>query len=557
MMKMLAYLRHQRRIQRNASLQSYEVQQERLASTQAQPIEAQTIAPTIFSEEQVSPSELVMPGLAMPGSAMPGVFRHVAWLSTSIALSGIASMAAAEVSIAQVRSPAPQDEYGVSGEGRGESIAALQRQLSTLGYYNGEISGYYGPQTQEAVVRFQRDMGLAPDGIVGPATSQALYQYGSPAGSASQSQTPNAALPTIQLNDGGEQVAELQRRLADLGYNPGGSGTFDYPTEAAVMQFQRDNGLTPDGVVGPSTEAALRRPSSELARPGSLSGDAAPGNAAPGNAAPAEANQSNGVLRLGDNGQPVSNLQLRLKELGFYQGEVSGVYGPETEAAVLAFQQSQGLIVDGIAGAQVNSSLFSFNQSPAGSTSTSVGGTSSTVPPAQPEPMALDNANGTPTAESPNPAGNAPAATPQGNNPQTSVPQTNAPQTGVPQTGVPQTGTPQTGTPQVINPQEGSPEALPQLEQVQAEAEQARLEAEQARLEAEQAQMVLFQNMDEGRYSVASLQRQLRNQGYYLGDVTGVFSSDTQSAIVEAQRNYGLTETDLFDDGGVTYQFPY
>ncbi|PSB08268.1 hypothetical protein C7B61_14785 [filamentous cyanobacterium CCP1] len=453
--------------------------------------------------------------------------KHFAWLSTSIALSGIAGITLADVAIAQVPPSAQRDGFGMQGEERGESIAALQRQLANLGYYNGEITGYYGPQTQDAVIRFQQDMGLAPDGIVGPATSQALYQYGSSSGGARQPQSAGASLPTIQLNQSGEQVAELQRRLSDLGYYSGSiTGNFDYSTEAAVMQFQRDNALTADGIVGSSTEEALRRPSSEIARPD------AP--ATPANPSPTESDRSDGLLRLGDNGQIVSDLQLRLKELGFYQGEVTGVYGPETEAAVLAFQQSQGLLADGVVGPQVSSALYSFGGSTASnspstdnSTTSNIGGTSSSVPTAP---------NAAPSGTEMNPAT---AETP---NPQVNNPQVN---------------NPQEGAPQAIEPQNIPPQTLQQLEQAQAEAEQARLEAEQARLEAEQARMVLYQNVDEGRYSVSALQRQLQNQGFYPGDVTGVFSSDTQSAILEAQQNYGLTPSDLFNDGETSYPFPY
>lgn len=56
----------------------------------------------------------------------------------------------------------------------------------------------------------------------------------------------------------GPEVAAVQTRLKELGYNPGPSdGIFGSRTEAAVIQFQRDRGLTPDGIVGPITYNAL------------------------------------------------------------------------------------------------------------------------------------------------------------------------------------------------------------------------------------------------------------------------------------------------------------
>ena len=59
----------------------------------------------------------------------------------------------------------------------------------------------------------------------------------------------------------GPEVKDLQRRLHELGYNPGPvDGTFGPRTEEAVKAFQRDSGLVPDGIVGPRTRANLETP---------------------------------------------------------------------------------------------------------------------------------------------------------------------------------------------------------------------------------------------------------------------------------------------------------
>ena len=58
----------------------------------------------------------------------------------------------------------------------GPAVAQLQRELTELGYYAGEIDGGYGDVTQEAVRIFQADWGLAVDAIVGPSTWDALTQ---------------------------------------------------------------------------------------------------------------------------------------------------------------------------------------------------------------------------------------------------------------------------------------------------------------------------------------------------------------------------------------------
>jgi len=63
------------------------------------------------------------------------------------------------------------------------------------------------------------------------------------------------------------------------------------------------------------------------------------------------------MLRNGSRGPAVSNLQSRLKELGFDPGPIDGIFGPRTEAAVRAFQRNQGIEVDGIVGPQTRGKL--------------------------------------------------------------------------------------------------------------------------------------------------------------------------------------------------------
>ncbi len=56
------------------------------------------------------------------------------------------------------------------------------------------------------------------------------------------------------------------------------------------------------------------------------------------------------VYRRGSTGSGVTELQEKLKSWGYYTGEVDGIYGGRTEAAVKSFQRKNGLTVDGIAG---------------------------------------------------------------------------------------------------------------------------------------------------------------------------------------------------------------
>ncbi len=63
------------------------------------------------------------------------------------------------------------------------------------------------------------------------------------------------------------------------------------------------------------------------------------------------------TLRRGTRGADVRRLQERLKEVGFSPGAIDGGFGPATEAAVMAFQASEGLLADGVAGSRTLAAL--------------------------------------------------------------------------------------------------------------------------------------------------------------------------------------------------------
>lgn len=62
---------------------------------------------------------------------------------------------------------------------RGEEVRQIQTKLKRWGYYNGNVDGIYGSQTQEAVRYFQRKNGLTVDGIAGPNTLKAMGIFNS------------------------------------------------------------------------------------------------------------------------------------------------------------------------------------------------------------------------------------------------------------------------------------------------------------------------------------------------------------------------------------------
>ena len=77
------------------------------------------------------------------------------------------------------------------------------------------------------------------------------------------------------------------------------------------------------------------------------------------------------LSRYGSRGAEVSQIQTKLKRWGYYNGNVDGIYGSQTLAAVKYFQRSNGLTVDGIAGTQTLNAMGIMSSSSSGGGSSS------------------------------------------------------------------------------------------------------------------------------------------------------------------------------------------
>ncbi|MDX2211905.1 MAG: peptidoglycan-binding protein [Oculatellaceae cyanobacterium bins.114] len=136
------------------------------------------------------------------------------------------------------------------GDG-GPEVAALQTALKQANYLNGQVTGFFGQLTEQALTKFQSENGLSATGKADAATLEALQRRTGGAG------TNNGAI--LEKGDSGAAVADLQNRLRNAGYFNGPmTGYYGEFTEQAVAEFQRAKGLTADGKAGPSTLAALR-----------------------------------------------------------------------------------------------------------------------------------------------------------------------------------------------------------------------------------------------------------------------------------------------------------
>ena len=209
---------------------------------------------------------------------------------------------------------------------RGATVDLIQRQLKALGYFEGDVDGKFRERTLYAVTRFQQDYNLVSDGCADTATLTAIdaqMRAAQITSSSGENDQQSNAGDFLELGDTGRQVEFVQRRLQQLGYYRSQiHGWFDRPTQAALIRFQRDRGLFGTGRVDRSTRSALRQGNRQAAQP-------LPPLAA--------------GLRRGDSGPAVRQLQSLLRSLGKNPGPVNGVFGAETEFAVLSFQQERNL----------------------------------------------------------------------------------------------------------------------------------------------------------------------------------------------------------------------
>lgn len=153
----------------------------------------------------------------------------------------------------------------------------------------------------------------------------------------------NNERPLIYKGMTNENVRYAQTKLINKGYSvesSGADGIFGAGTEQAVKQFQADNGLTADGMIGPATWKKLEE--STTVMPSSYPG---------------------AVIGMGARGENVVKIQNELIRRGYdVPGGADGQYGSGARNAVRAFQKDHGLDIDGDVGEKTWYALFPKQQ---------------------------------------------------------------------------------------------------------------------------------------------------------------------------------------------------
>jgi len=135
---------------------------------------------------------------------------------------------------------------------RGAAVAEVRAALVELGHLpTRDNEPIFDSSVDHAVRAFQQHRGLIVDGLVGSATYRALKE-------ASYKLGARTLIYQLTAPMSGDDVMTLQTRMMELGYNTGRpDGVFGAQTDVALRSFQRECGVTSDGICGPATLRAL------------------------------------------------------------------------------------------------------------------------------------------------------------------------------------------------------------------------------------------------------------------------------------------------------------
>lgn len=147
---------------------------------------------------------------------------------------------------------------------------------------------------------------------------------------------------TLRKGSRGSAVREIQQLLVDQAYlKPGGvDGSYGGGTEKALMQFQKDQGLNPDGVAWPQTIDRLRHEFGKWKTVSKLTRSTDGVRVRTCRKCGFEESQvtpAGTVIARNNRGENVRNIQQMLNDIGYNAGKADGAYGPKLDSAFTTF----------------------------------------------------------------------------------------------------------------------------------------------------------------------------------------------------------------------------
>lgn len=152
---------------------------------------------------------------------------------------------------------------------------------------------------------------------------------------------------TLRRGDRGDDVRQVQQQLADQGYltAKGVDGIFGGGMEKAIMQFQKDQNLTTDGVAWPQTIKRLNHDFGPwtLDKPLTRTSDGERVRVCKDCGLEQRETIKAGVIQSRDRGENVRAIQKMLGDMGYNPGAYDGIYGAKLDIAYADFAAEHGV----------------------------------------------------------------------------------------------------------------------------------------------------------------------------------------------------------------------
>ncbi|MEE1126283.1 MAG: peptidoglycan-binding protein [Acutalibacteraceae bacterium] len=217
---------------------------------------------------------------------------------------------------------------------QGEKVKEVQQMLKDLGYFDDEITGYYGTYTAACVKEFQADAKIEVDGIVGPEfmstikSDKAPSKNGAGTSADSSEEKDEAEAPTEAPTEEATE-APTEEATEEATEAPTEEVT-EAPTEEATEEVTEES-------TEEATEEVTEEATEESTEEATEEATEAPTEAPTLPPTPLE----DGIIYYGENDvtdcSEIADMQSRLTALGYYTADITGVFDDNTLTALQSY----------------------------------------------------------------------------------------------------------------------------------------------------------------------------------------------------------------------------